>query len=262
MEQNKTGKYLKYAIGEIVLVVIGILIALQINNWNENRKNYKLQKVYLNRLIQDLEEDLNDLESVMEAEDIISVLSVDALSILGEDTSYVSNNESYKMAKENVTINNGQIIHQKSMNLIEIGSFGVQLSLLTQQRYFDLALATYNDLISTGNIEIIEDQELRNIIQTHYAWMIANLDFQEFVVRPFSIDYRQTLKEYGIVPNSRMKIQEIKNLNEKDRKLVTAIYYLLESNFQFINISYRSSNSFHERILNMKSKLEAAINKM
>jgi hypothetical protein len=37
METGKTGKYLKYAIGEIVLVVIGILIALQINNWNQNR---------------------------------------------------------------------------------------------------------------------------------------------------------------------------------------------------------------------------------
>ena len=39
MEKNKTGKYFKYAIGEIVLVVIGILIALQINNWNEGRKS-------------------------------------------------------------------------------------------------------------------------------------------------------------------------------------------------------------------------------
>ncbi len=38
METGKTGKYFKYAIGEIILVVIGILIALQINNWNENRK--------------------------------------------------------------------------------------------------------------------------------------------------------------------------------------------------------------------------------
>ena len=37
--ENKTGKYFKYAIGEIVLVVIGILIALQINNWNEHQKN-------------------------------------------------------------------------------------------------------------------------------------------------------------------------------------------------------------------------------
>ena len=47
MGQNKTGKYLKYAIGEIVLVVIGILIALQINNWNENRKiKNKLDNIY------------------------------------------------------------------------------------------------------------------------------------------------------------------------------------------------------------------------
>ena len=41
METGKTGKYFKYAIGEIVLVVIGILIALQINNWNTNRANEK-----------------------------------------------------------------------------------------------------------------------------------------------------------------------------------------------------------------------------
>ena len=41
MEKNKTGKYFKYAIGEIVLVVIGIIIALQINNWNENRTKLK-----------------------------------------------------------------------------------------------------------------------------------------------------------------------------------------------------------------------------
>ena len=38
ISNGKTVNYLKYAIGEIILVVIGILIALQINNWNENRK--------------------------------------------------------------------------------------------------------------------------------------------------------------------------------------------------------------------------------
>ena len=37
LTENKFGKYVLYAIGEIVLVVIGILIALQVNNWNENR---------------------------------------------------------------------------------------------------------------------------------------------------------------------------------------------------------------------------------
>jgi len=55
--KNKTGKYFKYAIGEIVLVVIGILIALQINNWNENRKSNVTKQDYYNQLIQDLTKD-------------------------------------------------------------------------------------------------------------------------------------------------------------------------------------------------------------
>ena len=38
LSEGKTGKYLKYAFGEIIIVVVGILIALQINNWNEHRK--------------------------------------------------------------------------------------------------------------------------------------------------------------------------------------------------------------------------------
>ncbi|MCO5725011.1 DUF6090 family protein [Robiginitalea marina] len=50
METGKTGRYLTYAIGEIVLVVIGILIALQINNWNEIRKDKKKEAVFLEQI--------------------------------------------------------------------------------------------------------------------------------------------------------------------------------------------------------------------
>jgi hypothetical protein len=53
--ENKTGKYFKYAIGEIVLVVIGILIALQINNWNEKRKEHNLSEEYSFRIVEDLD---------------------------------------------------------------------------------------------------------------------------------------------------------------------------------------------------------------
>lgn len=56
METGKTGKYFKYAIGEIVLVVIGILIALQINNWNEENKTKALE---LN-ILKDLHNTLNN----------------------------------------------------------------------------------------------------------------------------------------------------------------------------------------------------------
>ena len=57
MNQNRTSKYLKYAIGEIILVVIGILIALQINNWNENRKIQKAQNNLLINLYDNLAAD-------------------------------------------------------------------------------------------------------------------------------------------------------------------------------------------------------------
>jgi len=57
--ENKTYKYLKYAIGEIILVVIGILIALQINNWNENKKLEKAEKQYYANIKRQLIEDIN-----------------------------------------------------------------------------------------------------------------------------------------------------------------------------------------------------------
>jgi len=59
LEEGKLGKYLKYAIGEIVLVVIGILIALQINNWNIKKTEQTKIKEYAQSLIQDLEEDIS-----------------------------------------------------------------------------------------------------------------------------------------------------------------------------------------------------------
>ena len=73
MSENKTGKYFKYAIGEIVLVVIGILIALSINNWNERQKEDTIRRNYFPQLILALENDkeyykkmLSDFESFAE----------------------------------------------------------------------------------------------------------------------------------------------------------------------------------------------------
>ena len=73
MEKNKTGKYFKYAIGEIILVVIGILIALQINNWNEKQKLIKNEKELITSLkkeiinaITELNENLKQNEEYLE----------------------------------------------------------------------------------------------------------------------------------------------------------------------------------------------------
>ena len=54
---GKPNQYFKYAIGEIILVVIGILIALQINNWNENQKKNNIKQTYIKNLITDFTND-------------------------------------------------------------------------------------------------------------------------------------------------------------------------------------------------------------
>ena len=66
--QNKMGDYYKYAIGEIFFVVFGILIALSINNWNEERKSILNEKNIIKNIVEDLKLDsihiLNSLEQV------------------------------------------------------------------------------------------------------------------------------------------------------------------------------------------------------
>ena len=58
---GKTASYLKYAIGEIVLVVLGILIALQVNNWNDKREDSKLAEKYIKALYTDLLKDTTNI---------------------------------------------------------------------------------------------------------------------------------------------------------------------------------------------------------
>jgi hypothetical protein len=93
--EDKTGKYFKYAIGEIILVVTGILIAIKINNWNENQKKAELGYQYLteirnelqkdvknlNNEINKLEENIKNQEAALNTKDI-SKLPLDSLSLI------------------------------------------------------------------------------------------------------------------------------------------------------------------------------------
>lgn len=65
LQENRFSKYLLYAVGEIILVVIGILIALQINNWNENIKSIALEKTYYCKIAEDLQVDIKNIDSSM-----------------------------------------------------------------------------------------------------------------------------------------------------------------------------------------------------
>ena len=80
LSEGKTGKYLKYAIGEIILVVIGILIALQLNNLNENKKNEVFEKEILSQIQENLKSDklvlkqieLNFIKAIVSSKKILT----------------------------------------------------------------------------------------------------------------------------------------------------------------------------------------------
>jgi len=99
MEQNptsakasagaKTGKYLKYAIGEIVLVVIGILIALSINNWNERQKLIKNEKELITSLKKEITNAITELNHNLEQnEEFIETAEKLIQRLKGKDKMY------------------------------------------------------------------------------------------------------------------------------------------------------------------------------
>ncbi len=147
MEQNKTSKYIKYAIGEIFLVVIGILIALSINNWNQERKDRILEKEYLTRLKKDIEFDINWTNTY----------------ILGR---YKRKVESLEKGK---TYYQGNYAIKDTLQFLkDIGYGGV-----FGNASWNLSKNTYNELISTGNLRKIESDKLRTEIVNYFENNIA-----------------------------------------------------------------------------------------
>jgi len=84
INEGKTGRYLKYAVGEIVLVVIGILIALQINNWNDERKAAIVDEAQRKQYIR-------DLYSEMQSNTVDTEIRIKSFQNTREGTEYLLN---------------------------------------------------------------------------------------------------------------------------------------------------------------------------
>ncbi len=155
MSGNKTGKYIKYALGEIILVVIGILIALQINNWNENRKDIILEKEYLTRLKSDFVFDQGLLKNY----------TIDR---------YESKVESLEKGK---SYNQGNYIIKDILQFLDDIGYGGVFGNVN----WNLNTNTYDELISTGNLRTIKSDSLRNNIISYYengnAYQISGKDY-------------------------------------------------------------------------------------
>ncbi len=120
MSENKTGKYLKYAIGEILLVVIGILIALQINNWNENTKKEALKDEYKIALTNDYTKDTIQINDRL----LRNNLRIERINSLGDSLTngHFNNLESY------LRLLNNELIGMRVTNVYNTNSFNLLIS--------------------------------------------------------------------------------------------------------------------------------------
>ncbi|MFY0629652.1 MAG: hypothetical protein JXR05_04670 [Flavobacteriaceae bacterium] len=133
MEKNKTGKYFKYAIGEIILVVIGILIALSINNWNEGRKNNAKEQQILIQLKDEYNANLLQLEQK------------------------ITNRKKIIDAANNV-------LHHIDVSLkINTDSLNSYLNIMIGAPTFK---PIENNLINSGNILLIKNEKLNQLLTT------------------------------------------------------------------------------------------------
>lgn len=85
LAENKFSKYLLYAIGEIILVVIGILIALQINNANTYRKETQTLHGYLRSIKNNVESDKQQIKAIISFRDSVKVYSQKIVRISKQD---------------------------------------------------------------------------------------------------------------------------------------------------------------------------------
>ncbi|MBW1297912.1 DUF6090 family protein [Aquimarina litoralis] len=215
LTEGKFGKYLKYAIGEILLVVIGILIAVQINNWNIEFQNEEKEILYLTRLTTNLGSDIRLYKSIMSKDSLL----IDTLNQVKRDIpKYMESIEKpvedfnflkagYKFTANTTVIDNlissGQIELFRSNYLVE--------DILVYYRQTKHVKETVDTAIITQNNETINYLILRfnsiNSTDENYLKILEN-----------SIDYRiqlikKQIKSYNAQKNLAKKL--IKKINDE-----------------------------------------------
>jgi hypothetical protein len=193
ISENRVGKYLVYAIGEIILVVIGILIALQINNWNENRKRKNLEESTLMELKDNLLTDIKDFEADMRFYDVVSNSSDVIIDFI-----------------------DGKMAYHDSLN--------IHLGKIPAQGVFTPNKVAYENLKVTG-IKLISSDALRAAISDlyegryHYVENYMKTEYQ-FDHQKFGEFYLKEMQEYSF--NKYAKPIDFKRLidNQEFRNLI------------------------------------------
>jgi len=200
METGKTGKYFKYAIGEIILVVIGILIALQVNNWNESNSKSREQNKIIENLNLELKSNLFNLNQAIKLSEI-SISSTDTLLLSMSD----STTNKYKGEKLDSLLSKLNLSRWKRSNL----------NIMSIQ--------------SSGNLNNVKNATLKNLI---YDW-VSQIEVLEYNEKKGDYAYQYFI-DYIKKNGSWRELDKYSFANVKGSQLMPSNDHLLKR-FEFEN---------------------------
>jgi len=173
LTENKFGKYLLYGIGEIILVVIGILIALHLNTQKEENKLANQETAYLKRLLLDNQQDLRSFSD------------------------YIKDFEKGK----NAVVALSTALNSPSKDSVLVQAAKDYYWYATGFPLFPMSKSTFEDLSSTGNMTIIKNRQLRDKIVQHYG----HLDYMQERIR-LSTEWLLPLDGHFYLKSHAMKL--------------------------------------------------------
>lgn len=176
LKNNNTGRYFKYAVGEVILVVIGILLALQINSCNQDIEDSKQERLYLKNLKVDMVNQLKYIDVQLEFEEMQFQMVDDLLKEFYKDSDFTLDTTFFNSSS--------RLIGRKTFNKND---------------------PTYTALLSTGGIALLRDDDLKNALFEYYQGLEQlenilnnnNVFFVDQIYKPIILNnsyyYRQEL---------------------------------------------------------------------
>lgn len=221
IDTGTVSRYLIYAIGEIILVVVGILIALQINNWNENKNNRLEEHQLLRSLKEDLETSLEQLDRKINGTRNIQVLDSTTLILIKESNTNIDSD---------------------SLMLLLTGYVAPPT--------FDPESGTIEEIKNSGKSNIISNPEIRRFIS---SWS-SNLDEVKEIERTFNLFFYNRKKPYlfKYIPYRNNNKQSFGRSNYKmdDKAIFSSIEYE-----NMVHESWVNSGFLESRYLSMRGKI-------
>ncbi len=233
LTENKFSKYLIYAIGEIILVVIGIMIALQINNSNNKRIEKDREIKYLTNIKLDLLKDIESLEynidfrqkKTLGIEKLINQINGQPIKDLNETTFNVINTlYQERFQPSNVTYSD--LVSSGNMNLISNDSIKIylfELSLLYQQNLFNIEHETseYDENISKSIFRLVDVERMKPVFLGKKTIEQVNISEEDFKALFESLEYKNgcVLAKW----TSEGMIEMYQNINNKSKRLIELI---------------------------------------